>query len=96
MVYTGETPEDVLSIIKSDIYAESGVWDLEKTQIIPVSVPLPVSIDEGDSRIADTFLSATSTFLRFGNHCQNEEVMGRAGWRQRAVSSEEACEHGSP
>lgn len=38
VVYTGENSEEVHDIIKSDIYATSGVWDLEKVQIIPVSV----------------------------------------------------------
>lgn len=38
VVYTGETVQEVESIIKNDIYATSGVWDLEKTQIIPVSI----------------------------------------------------------
>lgn len=37
MVYTGESAEDVRQIIKNDIYATSGVWDIEKVQIYPVS-----------------------------------------------------------
>ncbi|PWI69350.1 hypothetical protein PCL_00997 [Purpureocillium lilacinum] len=35
VVYTGESIEEVRAIIHSDIYAKSGVWDLEKAQIIP-------------------------------------------------------------
>jgi hypothetical protein len=38
VVYTGESPEAVRSIIENDVYATSGVWDLEKAQIIPVSL----------------------------------------------------------
>ncbi len=38
VVYTGESIEEVRAIIHSDIYAKSGVWDLEKAQIIPVSM----------------------------------------------------------
>ncbi|CAI7662333.1 unnamed protein product [Penicillium manginii] len=37
VVYTGESIEDVRQIIKNDIYATSGVWDIEKVQIYPVS-----------------------------------------------------------
>ncbi|PYI26778.1 hypothetical protein BP00DRAFT_430011 [Aspergillus indologenus CBS 114.80] len=35
IVVTGETVEEVHELINNDIYAKSGVWDLEKTQIIP-------------------------------------------------------------
>ncbi|KAF3806348.1 hypothetical protein GCG54_00006110 [Colletotrichum gloeosporioides] len=35
VVYTGESPEDVKVIIENDVYATSGVWDLERVQIIP-------------------------------------------------------------
>ncbi|KAJ5568049.1 hypothetical protein N7450_010535 [Penicillium hetheringtonii] len=35
VVYTGENVEEIRQIIKNDIYATSGVWDLEKTQIYP-------------------------------------------------------------
>ncbi|KAK2732036.1 hypothetical protein CKAH01_01982 [Colletotrichum kahawae] len=35
VVYTGESPEEVKAILENDIYATSGVWDLEKAQIIP-------------------------------------------------------------
>lgn len=38
VVYTGESPEAVRGIIEKDIYATSGVWDLAKVQIIPVSI----------------------------------------------------------
>ncbi|CAI0652194.1 unnamed protein product [Colletotrichum noveboracense] len=37
VVYTAESPEDVKAIIENDVYATSGVWDLERMQIIPVS-----------------------------------------------------------
>ncbi|UNI23730.1 hypothetical protein JDV02_009532 [Purpureocillium takamizusanense] len=35
VVYTGDSVEEVRKIIHNDVYATSGVWDLEKTQIIP-------------------------------------------------------------
>ncbi|RAL10209.1 YciI family protein [Aspergillus homomorphus CBS 101889] len=35
IVVTGETLGDVHQIINNDIYAKSGVWDLEKVQVIP-------------------------------------------------------------
>ncbi|EQB48108.1 hypothetical protein CGLO_12684 [Colletotrichum gloeosporioides Cg-14] len=35
VVYTAESPEDVKAIIENDVYATSGVWDLERVQIIP-------------------------------------------------------------
>ncbi|KAF4155546.1 hypothetical protein CNMCM8927_008598 [Aspergillus lentulus] len=35
IIYTGESVEDVRSVIMKDIYAKAGVWDLEKVQIIP-------------------------------------------------------------
>ncbi|KAL4898351.1 hypothetical protein BDV59DRAFT_3275 [Aspergillus ambiguus] len=35
MIYTGETAEDVWKVLTKDIYATSGVWDLEKAQVIP-------------------------------------------------------------
>ncbi|PLB41782.1 YciI family protein [Aspergillus candidus] len=35
IIYTGESVEDVRKIIKDDVYATSGVWDLENVQIIP-------------------------------------------------------------
>ncbi|ODM18677.1 hypothetical protein SI65_05294 [Aspergillus cristatus] len=45
IVYTGESVEDVREAINGDIYAKSGVWDLEKVQIIPyvsaVRKPMP-------------------------------------------------------
>ena len=38
IIYTGENVDDVRKIIEDDVYATSGVWDLEKVQIIPVSL----------------------------------------------------------
>ncbi|KAL2206953.1 hypothetical protein CC79DRAFT_1370348 [Sarocladium strictum] len=35
VVYTGEAQREILDIIKNDVYATSGVWDVEKVQIIP-------------------------------------------------------------
>ncbi|KAH8658974.1 hypothetical protein BGZ61DRAFT_370751 [Ilyonectria robusta] len=35
VVYTGKDIAEVRKIIENDIYATSGVWDLEKTQVIP-------------------------------------------------------------
>lgn len=37
IVYTGESVEDAWEAINGDIYAKSGVWDLKRVQIIPVS-----------------------------------------------------------
>ena len=37
IVYSAGSAEEVREIIDQDIYATSGVWDLEKVQIIPVS-----------------------------------------------------------
>lgn len=36
MVYAAHSEAEVRKIIENDIYATSGVWDLEKSQIIPV------------------------------------------------------------
>ncbi|KAN0108090.1 hypothetical protein V8E51_007832 [Hyaloscypha variabilis] len=35
MVASASSKEEVLEILKNDIYAKSGVWDLEKIQIYP-------------------------------------------------------------
>ncbi|KAI8649287.1 YCII domain-containing protein [Fusarium keratoplasticum] len=35
VVYSAETAEQVREIIENDVYATSGVWDLEKVQILP-------------------------------------------------------------
>jgi uncharacterized protein YciI len=37
VVYAAENAEEVRDIINKDVYATSGVWDLEKVQILPVS-----------------------------------------------------------
>lgn len=37
VVYTGESAVEVRGMIENDIYATNGIWDLEKTEIIPVS-----------------------------------------------------------
>ncbi|RAQ45954.1 YCII-related domain protein [Aspergillus flavus] len=45
VVYTAENEEEVRGIIEKDVYATSGVWDLEKVQIWPYvpAVREPVS-----------------------------------------------------
>lgn len=43
VVYTGENVEEVRQIINNDIYATSGVWDMKKIQIYPVSRSMEVS-----------------------------------------------------
>ncbi|KAE8167209.1 hypothetical protein BDV40DRAFT_284960 [Aspergillus tamarii] len=45
VVYTAENEEEVRGIIEKDIYATSGVWDLDKMQIWPYvpAVREPVS-----------------------------------------------------
>jgi uncharacterized protein len=37
MIFRAETEAEVREILKNDIYTTSDVWDLENTQIIPVS-----------------------------------------------------------
>lgn len=44
VLYTGKSAEDIREAINGDIYAKSGVWDLEKAQIIPVGA-IPSSIN---------------------------------------------------
>lgn len=39
IIYTGASEEDVKNILREDIYARSGVWDLEKMKIISVCLP---------------------------------------------------------
>jgi hypothetical protein len=77
VVYTGDTAQDVLDIIKSDIYAESGVWDLEKAQIIPVS-PRPT----GAKSMKVTDKDLNSMFLRFVNRSHS-----RIGGEERVERS---------
>lgn len=38
VIYTVENIDEVWKLIKSDPYATNDVWDLEKVQIVPVSV----------------------------------------------------------
>ena len=45
VLYTGKSAEDIREAINGDIYAKSGVWDLEKAQIIPVRA-IPSSINK--------------------------------------------------
>ncbi len=40
MVVQANSEKDVKDILESDIYARSGVWDVAKAQIIPVSIGL--------------------------------------------------------
>ncbi|OJJ06546.1 hypothetical protein ASPVEDRAFT_75640 [Aspergillus versicolor CBS 583.65] len=35
IIYTGETVEEIRGLIKEDVYAKSGVWDIDNAQIIP-------------------------------------------------------------
>ena len=44
VVYTGEDEAEVRKIIEKDIYATSGVWDLEKVQILPVCAMLSLTM----------------------------------------------------
>ncbi|KAF4545774.1 Fungal specific transcription factor [Lasiodiplodia theobromae] len=45
IIYAAESADEVWEIIKSDVYAAHGVWDLDKVQVIPyvsaVRVPMP-------------------------------------------------------
>ncbi|RYP30654.1 hypothetical protein DL767_006154 [Monosporascus sp. MG133] len=38
VVVVAESREEVVGILKGDIYAKSGVWDVEKAQIWPVKI----------------------------------------------------------
>ncbi|RKK79066.1 hypothetical protein BFJ71_g16328 [Fusarium oxysporum] len=38
VVYAAESVDQVREIIHNDVYAKSGVWDLEKVQLFPVSI----------------------------------------------------------
>ncbi|KAM0437837.1 hypothetical protein ACHAPT_002202 [Fusarium lateritium] len=35
IIARAETEADVMQVLKADIYARSGVWDLDKVQMIP-------------------------------------------------------------
>lgn len=35
--YVVDTIEEVWELLRNDPYAKTGIWDLEKTQIFPVS-----------------------------------------------------------
>lgn len=37
IVYSANDAEEVRAILEKDVYATSGVWDLSKAQILPVS-----------------------------------------------------------
>jgi len=37
MLATASSKEEVLEVLRRDIYTREGVWDLEKVEIIPVS-----------------------------------------------------------
>lgn len=41
-----ESREDVMSVLRKDIYAEKGVWDLENVVIHPLSVFKPNATDK--------------------------------------------------
>lgn len=41
LVYMAENLEEVHQLINGDIYAKSGVWDLGKALVVPVSNLLP-------------------------------------------------------
>ncbi|KAJ0317062.1 hypothetical protein Brms1b_005094 [Colletotrichum noveboracense] len=37
IIYTVKDADEAWELIKNDVYAKNGVWDLEKAQVIPVS-----------------------------------------------------------
>lgn len=41
MLAMAENEAEVRALLESDIYGTSGVWDLERAQIIPVCIHLP-------------------------------------------------------
>ena len=38
VVYSAESIDEVHKIIENDVYTTSGVWDLEKAQVLPVTL----------------------------------------------------------
>lgn len=38
MIFRGTSAEEVREILNNDVYAKNEVWDMENTQIIPVSL----------------------------------------------------------
>ncbi|KAA8649154.1 hypothetical protein EYZ11_006067 [Aspergillus tanneri] len=44
VMYVGESKDEVLDLIRKDIYTTSGVWDLDKVQIIPFKSAVRVSM----------------------------------------------------
>lgn len=72
VVYTGESPEAVRSIIENDVYATSGVWDLEKAQIIPVRLTLSMHLWECANGMDSMFPQYGSRYppeVRSSNGC---------------------------
>lgn len=41
LIYTVEKEEEAWELIRNDIYVESGVWDVDAAQVIPVFLLLP-------------------------------------------------------
>jgi len=39
MLATAHSKEEVLEVLRQDIYTREGVWDLERVQVIPVRQP---------------------------------------------------------
>lgn len=41
IIARAKSEADIMSVLKTDIYARSGVWDLEKVKFIPVGTLIP-------------------------------------------------------
>lgn len=40
------TEAEILDVLKTDIYVQSGVWDLGRAKFIPVSIYTPTALQE--------------------------------------------------
>lgn len=80
---SAETREEVMELLRSDVYATSGTWDLEKVVVYPVSC-VQVLMLEGESQSG--WLIFRSLRLRFGRGCEGrsmEMVQCRRGTNSR-------------
>jgi hypothetical protein len=78
MLAQAENEEEVRKILENDIYVRSGVWDMEKAQIIPVSAT------------SASLVSSLSPFIwlmgiwGLVQVCRSSAAVGYAGWSMSA------------
>lgn len=81
LVVTASSREEIIEMLKKDVYAESGVWDVEKVSLFSVSAkPLPRSfvpfVSGGGRRVAERYCGkglapvVASERLTCGCHCR--------------------------